>query len=92
MHGLKCLRVALDIKADRIDDGVTPIHGEGDRSLIANVCVDRLDFCGSSRSFDVDIRVVGPSSRHTYRDAVDSKPLDKLTPKETRAAEDGHAA
>ncbi len=92
VYGLKCLRVTLDIKADRIDDRVTPIHGEGYRSLVANVRVDRMDFAGLSRLLHVDIRLVGPSGRHTCSDAVGSKPLDKLTTKETRTAEYGHAA
>ena len=44
------------------------------------------------RRFDIDIGVVRPSGRRTCCDAVGSKPLGKLTTKETRTAEDGHAA
>ena len=70
----------------------TSIDGESYGSLVANIGVDRLDFYGSSRPFDVDISVVEPSGRHTYRDALGGKPFDDLTTKETRTAEDGHAA
>jgi hypothetical protein len=85
VHGLKSHSALLDIGGDRVDDGVSPGNGGGDRGLVAHVGVQARDPIQASRAQDAP-RALGMPDSDPY-----SRPFGGEAPHQPPAEEPGAA-
>ena len=86
MHGLEGHAALLDIGRDRVDDGVGPGDGGGDRGLVAHVGAEDCDPIQARRAQGAP-RPVGMPDRDAHSRSLGGEALHEPPAEEPRAAE-----
>jgi hypothetical protein len=91
VYRLECLRAAFDIKTDRIDHRIAPVHSQSHRGLIADIGVDRFGFSLCPRLFR-NIGVARTANSNANRNSLCKKTLYNLPTQKTGTSKYNNAA